>query len=267
MSEFIKVEQREQIFEISLNRESHRNAINMEMMNALSDALNDAERAYIAGTARVIIIRAEGRVFSSGIDLQSFLEESNELGDGWRENLFPTTFRLQAVFNQIENHSLPVICVLHGYCIGLGMELALACDFRIAAERTRMSLPETRLGIIPDVGGTTRLTKIIGPARAKDLIITGRVIDAASAENWGLLHSVVPSDELMTKADALAADILLSAPLAVTYAKRVINEIADTLNDQRKEALAQAYLIQTEDFQNGVHAMLNKEKSITWKGK
>jgi enoyl-CoA hydratase/carnithine racemase len=133
---------------------------------------------------------------------------------------------VQAISEQIERCSA-------GYraaawvCLGLGLELALACDLRIAAEGTQLGLPESRLGLIPDVGGTTRLTRLVGPARAKELIMMGRSFDVAYAERWGIVNQVVPGDELQACGRALAEEIAAAAPLAVSYAKKVINGVAD----------------------------------------
>jgi enoyl-CoA hydratase/carnithine racemase len=122
------------------------------------------------------------------------------------------------------------------------------------------------LGIIPDVGGTTRLTRLIGPARAKEIIFTGRMIDSAEAERLGMVNAVVPNDELRAKGDAFAAEIALSAPLAVTYAKRVIDGAAEIDRGLQLEAWAQAYLVQTQDFQIGVQAVMAKSQP-QWLGR
>jgi len=267
MYEFIKTQIRDQIFEIILNREDKRNAIHWPMMQEIDQAVNEAERAFLEGKARILFIRAEGRAFSSGIDLVSFIEDGNPLGPQWRENLFPTTFFMQNVMNKIEDSSLPSFCIMHGYCLGLGMELALACDFRIIAERTKFALPETRLGIIPDVGGTTRLLRLVGPSRAKEIIMTGGNVDLNDALQWGLVNYVVPRDELLAKAEAVAKEIMLSAPLAVSYAKRTINDMLDDRGNLKIEAWAQSHLIRTEDFFNGVNAMITKNYPVEWKGK
>ncbi len=266
MAQFILTNHRENIFEIVLNREDKRNAMNFAMLDEISDALNEAERHYNNNTARAIIIRAEGRAFSSGIDLESFMTGDNPMGDKWLKNLFPMTDYLQRVFTKLEQCSLPTICLLHGYCLGLGLEMALACDFRIAADRTRLSLPETRLGMIPDVGGTTRLLRLVNPSRAKELIMTGRTFEADDAEKWGVVNYVVPKDDLMTKAEELVKDIALSAPMAVSYTKRVINDIMENQRALQIEAWAQAQLMRTEDFEKAVHAMVTKTYPVEWKG-
>lgn len=267
MPEKILVEHQNTVIEISLNRPDKRNAMDIDMVNEIMAALDDAERAFNEGTARSIIIRAEGRAFSSGIDLEWFMNNVNQYGERWRDNLFPMTADLQALMNKIERHSLPVICVMHGYCLGMSFELALACDIRIAAERTRMGLPESRLGIIPDVGGTTRLLNLVGVARAKELIMTGRHFETADAEKWGVVNYVVPKQEALPKARELAEELALSAPLAVSYSKRVINDMLENPRKLHIEAWAQARLIQTQDFENGVQAMLTKTYPVKWEGK
>ncbi len=262
MTDLIITQRQGPVFEIRLNRPDKRNAINDAMMNALSEAFDRAEVAFNEG-ARVVLLRASGRVFSAGIDLAQF----SAADAGLRSNLFPFTARYQAILNKVERCSLPVICVMQGYCLGLALELALACDFRIAAERTKLGLPETRLGIIPDVGGTVRLVKLIGPARAKDLILTGRNIEAAQALEWGLLGAVQPRAELEQGVSELVEALAASAPLAVSYAKRVINDIADNARGLQIEAWAQAQLFRSEDFHNAVKAMMDKTYPIDWQGK
>lgn len=261
--ELILTRQRGAIFEILLNRHDKRNAMNMEMMQALGDALDRVERAK---EARVVMIRSEGHGFSAGIDLAGFLSVSDRFGEDWRSNLFPLTALYQGVLNRVEQCSLPVIVLMHRYALGMAFELALAADFRIAAEGTKMGLPEARLGLIPDVGGTTRLLRLIGPARAKELIMTGRDIDLDDAEQWGIVNDVVPEDQLLAKGEALAEELIAAAPLAVNYAKRVINNIIDHDNGFRFEAWAQAQLIRTEDFISGAQAALAKQPA-EWKGK
>ena len=210
------------------------------------------------------VVRAAGRVFSSGIDLQQVRGAGRKL---CARISFPFTARYQAVFDKIERCSLPVICVLQGYCLGLALELALACDFRIAVERARLGLPETRLGIIPDVGGTVRLVKLIGPARAKDLILTGRNIDLAQALDWGLVSAVYPKAALEAGVNEWVEALTAAAPLAVSYGKRVINDIVANNPGLQIEAWAQAQLFRSEDFRRAVQAMLDKTYPIDWEGR
>ncbi|MCY3799365.1 MAG: enoyl-CoA hydratase/isomerase family protein [Chloroflexi bacterium] len=262
MSEQILARRDSLVFEVTLNRPNERNAISDEMMNALADAFDRAEREFHDG-ARVVLLRGAGRAFSSGIDLNQFQTLEEDL----RNNLFPYTARYQAILNKIERCSLPVVCILQGYCLGLALEMALACDFRIAAERTKLGLPEARLGIIPDVGGAVRLIKLIGPSRAKDLILTGRTIDLPQALDWGLVNAVLPKAELEQGVSEFVEALAASAPLAVSYGKRVINDIIDNAAGLQLEAWAQAQLFRTKDFQNAIRAMMDKTYPIDWEGK
>ncbi len=263
MNSFIQTQQREHIFEIILNRPEKRNALSWSMMMELDAAVNEAQKAT---GVRAVLIRGEGSGFSAGIDVTSFVESSNHFGETWRDNLFPLTAAYQNVTNKIERCSLPTIALLHGYCLGLGFEIALACDFRIAAIGTKMGLPETRLGIIPDVGGSTRLTRLAGVARAKEYIMTGKNIDLNDAERWGILNSVVAPDELLAKGDLLVSELAQAAPLAVSYAKRVIDGMSDTERGLQLEGWAQSILIRSQDFEVGIESMLTKQPP-QWKGK
>src|SRR5258705_212382 len=125
-------------------------------------------------------------------------------------------------------------------------QIALGCDFRIAALGTKMGLPEARLGIIPDVGGTTRLTRLVGVAHAKEVVMTGKNIDLNDAERWGILNAVVPAEELLSKGESLVAELAQAAPLAVSYAKRVIDGLADLERGLQLEGWAQSQLIRTQ---------------------
>lgn len=265
MSNFILTNQRDHIFEIIMNRSEKRNAMNLPFLNQLGDAIDKAEST---SGIRVVIIRGAEDYFSAGVDLTSFMtgELVERFGENWRDNLFPLTEHYQGILNKIERCSLPVIALLQKYCLGLALELALACDFRIATEGTRLGLPESRIGMIPDVGGTTRLTRLIGVARAKEYIMTGKEFDLASAEQWGLVNYVVPDDQLMAKGEQLAQELTDAAPLAVSYAKKIIDGMSDIERGLRMEAWAQAILIKTEDLMTGAQSALTKQKP-EWKGK
>lgn len=263
MSELVLTRQRGQVFEIILNRPDKRNAISWQMMTELDAAIMQADRT---SGLRAIIVRGEGSGFSGGIDVSTFVGAGEHFGEGWQHNLFPLTAAYQGIVNKFERSPVPSIALLHGYCLGLGFELALACDFRIAAVGTRIASPEARLGIIPDVGGTTRLTRLVGPARAKEYIMTGKPFDLADAERWGVVNSVVPETDLMAKGEALVAELVQAAPLAVSYAKRVIDGLSDVERGLQLEGWAQNMLIQTEDFAIGAQAALTKQ-TPDWKGK
>lgn len=263
MSELVLTQQRDTIFEIILNRPDKRNAMNAELVAGLDTAVQTANRTP---GIRAVIIRGEGKAFSAGIDVSTLLGLAQTYGPHWQQRMRSITDDFQAVFTRLERLELPTIALLHGYCLGLAMELALACDIRIAAEGTQMGLPETRLGIIPDVGGTTRLTRLVGAARAKELIFTGRHFDMAYAERWGIVNYVLPEDQLMAKAEALAAEINQAAPLAVGMAKRVIDGLSDIDRGLMLEGWAQSQLMSSEDFLEGAQSFMMK-RPPQFKGK
>lgn len=263
MTDLIRTEQRDTIFEIVLNRPDKRNAINMELFRGLDTAVAAANKTP---GLRAVLIRGQGKAFSAGIDVSALLGLAQEYGPHWQTRMRSITDEFQGVLTRLERLELPTIALLHGYCLGLALELALACDIRIAAAGTMLGLPETRLGIIPDVGGTTRLTRIVGPGRAKELIFTGRQFDAAYAERWGIVNYVVPAEELAAKGEELAAEISLAAPLAVGMAKRVIDGLADVDRGLQLEGWAQSQLFSSEDFMEGAQSFMLK-RSPQWQGK
>ncbi|GJM41038.1 MAG: 3-hydroxybutyryl-CoA dehydratase [Ardenticatenaceae bacterium] len=263
MSELVLTQQRDTIFEIILNRPDKRNAMNMELVKGLETAVRTANRTP---GIRAVIIRGEGKAFSAGIDVSNLLGLAQKYGPHWQQRMRNITDDFQAVHTLMERLEIPTIALLHGYCLGLAMEFVLACDIRIAAEGTQMGLPETRLGIIPDVGGTTRLTRLVGPARAKELIFTGRHFDMDYAERWGIVNYVVPADQLMSKAEELAAEINQAAPLAVGMAKRVIDGLSDIDRGLMLEGWAQSQLMSSEDFLEGAQSFMMK-RPPQFKGK
>ncbi len=263
MSELVRSERRGEVLEIILNRPEKRNAINLEMYRALQEAIQAVGRAE---GVRVVLLRGEGRLFSSGIDVTTFMLLAQEYGPSWPQRMRTITDNFQRVLTQLERLELPTIALIHGHCLGLALELALACDMRIAAEDARLALSESRLGMIPDVGGTTRLTRLIGPARAKELIMTGREIDAAAAERWGLVNRVVPPEGLLDAGMELANELLKAAPLAVGMAKRVIDGLADIDRGLQLEGWAQSQLFQTADFQEAIESFMMRREP-KFKGK
>jgi enoyl-CoA hydratase/carnithine racemase len=253
MTALLLTEEHEGILTLTLNRPEKRNAINFELYEQLDQALR---RAAVTDGLRVVLLRGAGPTFSSGIDVTNFMLLAQKYGAGWQQRMRTITADFQAVLNRLERLELPTIALLHGHCLGLALELALACDLRLAAAGTKLGLPETRLGMIPDVGGTTRLTRLVGPARAKELIFSGAEIDADLAAAWGLVNHVVPADELPARGVALAAEIVAAAPLAVGMAKRVIDGLADLDRGLQLEAWAQSQLFQTDDFMEAIRAFM-----------
>lgn len=263
MSNLIQTVHHDQIFEIVLNRPDKRNALSMEMWAALDTAVTQANNTP---DLRAVIIRGEGKAFSAGVDVSSLLGLADAYGPHWQTRMRRITDDFQSVLTNLERLELPTIALLHGYCLGLGMELALACDIRIMAKGTQWGLPESRLGMIPDVGGTTRLLRLVGPARAKEIIFTGARYPAELAEAWGVVSYLVEEDALMTKANELIAEILPAAPLAVGMAKRVIDGMADIDRGLQLEGWAQSQLFNTEDFLEGAQAFMMR-RPPEWKAK
>ncbi len=239
---------------ITLNRPEKLNAITIEMMAELDQALDEA----LDSAVRAVIVRGDGRCFSAGIDLNSLLQQGVTTMDG--AEFRRLVARLQAVFNKMEALEKPVIALLHGYCFGMGLELALAADFRIAAEDTQLAIQEVELGIIPDVGGTTRLVRTVGIPLAKEMIMLGRRIDARRAYEIKLVNEVTPAGDLFDRGLAWAADLRNCAPLAVGMAKKIIDRGAhlDKLSFMELEAYAQSTLIGTADVQEGIMAKLQR---------
>ncbi len=201
---------------------------------------------------RVVVIRAAGdQAFSSGGDIRAFLDASPEYLSRLAEDVAAP-----------ERCSKPVIARLQGFTFGVGLEIALACDFRVAADTTVLALPEMRLGMIPGSGGTQRVARLAGLGRAKDMILRARRIAAGEAQGWGLLTQVVPPQELDRAVDSLVDEMLAFSPLAFRYAKTAINETLEgpLAMGLRLEGVMYGLLRTSEDFREGVDAFGTKRK-------
>jgi enoyl-CoA hydratase/carnithine racemase len=214
----VNIENRGQVRHIVLNRPEKRNAMSQELLRALADALREAADDE---SVHCVVLRGEGPVFSAGVDLGELAALSSEPGNS---RTFRNTF-LKCP-NLCEEMTKPVVCQIHRTCVGGALEVALGCDLRIASSDAQLGLPEVRFGIIPDVGGSTRLPAVVGLGRAKELIMTGRAIDAAEAERIGLVNRVVAPDELDEATEALVDELLANSHVAVGRAKRVIDASA-----------------------------------------
>jgi enoyl-CoA hydratase/carnithine racemase len=203
---------------VVLNRPEKRNAMSQELLLALGDALREAAAEQ---SVHCVVLRGEGKVFSAGVDL---VELAAAAGTPGTLRPFRTVFLECA--NLCEEMIKPVVCQIHHTCVGGALEVALGCDLRIASSDSQFSLPEVKFGIIPDVGGSTRLPAVVGLGRAKELIMTARTIDAAEAERIGLVNRVVAPDELEQATHALVDELLVNSHVAVGRAKRVIDASA-----------------------------------------
>lgn len=202
---------------------------------------------------RIIVLRAEGKHFSSGGDIGGFLKASPE-----------TVAHLAWNVAAPERCSKPVIAALRGYAFGVGLELPLACDFRIVTESTQLALPEQRIGMIPGSGGSARLERMIGIARTKDMCMRGRRISGAEACAWGIAVSCVADDQLEAATDALAAELKEISPLAQRTLKSVLNVGQNAPLDVaiRLEGEAYGRLRGSDDFREGVNAFKEKRRSV-----
>ncbi len=214
----VDTEDRGAVRHVVLNRPDKRNAMNQELLRALGAALRDAAAEE---SVHCVVLRGEGPVFSAGVDL---VELAQSAGTPGQLRHFRQVF-LECP-NVAEAMAKPVVCQIHRTCVGGALEVALGCDLRIASSDAQLGLPEVRFGIIPDVGGSTRMPAVVGLGRAKELVMTGRTIDAAEAERIGLLNRVVAPDELADATDALVQELLANSHVAVGRAKRVLDASA-----------------------------------------
>jgi enoyl-CoA hydratase/carnithine racemase len=250
----VGVEDRGAVRHLVLQRPEKRNALNGELIQALGAAI---EEAAADEGVRILVLRGDGPMFSSGMDLNDLHGLSQEPG-GLRDFRQP----ILAWWNLLEEMPKPTIAQIHGACLGGAFELALACDFRVMAEDAVAGIMEARVGLLPDVGGCSRLPAVVGLGRAKELIMTGRLIDGREAHRIGLANRIAPAAELDAATDGLADELLRCAPLAVGLAKRVLDgaakpALAVTLE---QEVTAQELLAASADFAEGTRALLDKRE-------
>jgi 2,4-dienoyl-CoA reductase (NADPH2) len=266
MTDTVQVEIKAPVATITLNKPDRLNALDVQMWDAIGQA---AEAVDAARDVRVAILRGAGGAFCAGLDVKAGSTLSGLGVDDTAALALPAIRRhlahLQSCFSRLESCRVPVIAAIERVCIGGGLELALCCDIRIAAEGTIFSIPEVRLGIVPDMGGTQRLPRTIGIGPAKELIYSGRRIDAAAALRLGLVNALYPAGDLHARVAELAAEIAANAPLAVQAAKRSIDagywrdrdaglqlEAAEAagplLSEDRKEGMRAAARRQPADF-------------------
>lgn len=216
-----------------------------DQLRAVFEALDEDPRV------RVIVLRSVGEHFSSGGDIKGFLEASPEHVSKLAWNIAAPA-----------RCSKPVIAANRGYCFGVGFEISLACDFRIASETTLYALPEQKLGQIPGSGGSARLQKMVGVGRTKDIVMRSRRIPAKQAYDWGVAVACVPDAELEAATDALVAELVEFSPLAQRTAKKLLNDTEDAPLAIAIELEGHCYsrLRSSEDFREGVEAFHAKRK-------
>jgi enoyl-CoA hydratase/carnithine racemase len=241
---------------VVLNRPEKRNAFNEELVLAVGEALR---AAAAEPDVRCVLLRGAGPMFSSGMDLGSLAALAER-----PERLRVFRGAILDAWNLAEEMAKPTVCVIHGACIGGALELALACDLRVVAADAVLGLPETRVGLIPDVGGSSRLPAVVGLGRAKELIMTGKLIGGEEAERIGLANRVAQAAELESVAGALVDELLACAPLAVGLAKRVMDASARPALTAtlELEVAMQELCARSADFAEGARAFREKRQPV-----
>ena len=248
----IRMEKRAGIGYLTLNRPQVRNAFSREMIDELQQALAGIDKD---NEIRVVIITGAGQAFQAGADISELRAMQPMDILRWNEGIV----RINAALEKLRQ---PVIAAINGAALGGGLELALACTLRIAAESAVMGLPEVKLGIIPGTGGTQRLPRLIGKGRAAELLLTGKIIGAREAFDMGLINQVTAAEQLMPAAEKLAAEILVNAPIAVEMAKDAL-EVGQDLPLEQAVQYSQKNCItcfSTADMREGMAAFLEKRK-------
>jgi enoyl-CoA hydratase/3-hydroxyacyl-CoA dehydrogenase len=248
----VKLEIKDEIATIIMCRPEAMNALNEKVLHELKETITQLNDEL---SVRAVIITGEGPAFVAGADIRAMLSKN-------RKEIRKFTSFGQGVMNDIENLEKPVIAAINGYALGGGLELALACDIRLASTEARMGFPEVGLGIFPGFGGTQRAPRLIGKGRACELIFTGNHIDAEEAENMGLVNRVVQPQYLLAEARKLANRIARQGPIAVAQAKSSINQALQTGQDAGMDFELDAAMVafDTDDQKEGMTAFIERRK-------
>jgi len=247
-----------ELVSLELGRVAHLELVNPPL-NLVTRELTEQLREALARLAttddvRAVVVSGSGeRAFCAGSHIGEF--------EGLRGRVAEGKLLLEKlVYRELARLPMPTIAAIEGDALGGGLELALCCDLRIASARARFGMPEVRLAVLPGSGGTQRLPRVVGPARAKELILTGRIIAAEEAERIGLVNEVVPAGEARLRADAVAEEIAARGPLAVREAKRLIDAARDVDLDAglAAELDASERIFASEDMLEGAHAFFEK---------
>lgn len=248
----IIVEIKDNIGILKMNRPNALNALNSEMLKELDTAvLSMGENDQV----RVVIITGEGKAFVAGADIA-------EMKDMSKDQALEFSKKGQSILDRIALLDKPVIAGVNGFALGGGCELAMACDIRVASDKAKMGQPEVNLGIIPGFAGTQRLSRLVGIAKAKELIFTADMIDAQAALSIGLVNQVVPADQLMNVCMEMASKIASKGPTAVKMAKKAVNQGIDmSLTDgNRLEGVLFSNCFPDGEAKEGMSAFLEKRK-------
>ncbi|MGD8229312.1 MAG: enoyl-CoA hydratase-related protein [Desulfobacteraceae bacterium] len=249
----IILEKDQAIATIVFNRPEVHNALNAAMVDGLDKALDEIEADK---NIRCLILTGAGeKSFLSGSDIKELSQRTPLSG-------IETSLKRQGLLNRIQNLPIPSMAAVNGYAFGVGCEIALACTLRVASEKAKMGQLEINLGIIPGAGGTQRLPRLVGRARAAELILMGKIIDAEEAYRIGLVNRVVPAERLMDVCREWAETLCEKSPIAMKYALRAINEglEVDLATGLKIEALCLGACFASQDSKEGLNAFLEKRK-------
>jgi len=246
------------IFTITINRPDKLNALNKLVFDDLEAVVTEIERNSAIKAA--IITGAGTKAFVAGADISEFTRLNGTQG-------MDLARRGQTIFFKIEHCTKPVVAAVNGFALGGGCELAMACHFRVASETAKFGQPEVNLGLIPGYGGTQRLVQLIGKGRALELLMTGNMLDAQTALQYGLVNYVVPQEQLLAKTMSLLQTITSKAPLAISKCITAVNAaFNERLNGYEVELEAFGDCFETDDMREGAAAFLEKRKPV-FKGK
>lgn len=239
------------IFTITINRPDKLNALNQEVMTELNAAMDEVYKN--AEIKSVIITGSGNKAFVAGADISEFSGLSQQQGMALAK-------KGQDLFFKIESCSKPVIAAVNGFALGGGCELAMACHMRVASENAKFGQPEVNLGLIPGYGGTQRLTMLVGKGKAIELLLTGNMIDAATALQLGLVNYTLPQEELLNKAKEILSAINSKAPVAVAKCLNAANHAFTGIKGYEQELFGFSECFTTEDVKEGTAAFLEKRK-------
>src|SRR5882724_9612273 len=251
MYQTLLTELSDNIFIITINRPDKLNALNKTVMDELGAVMDEVYNN--PEIMSVILTGAGTKAFVAGADISGFPGLSKEEGMALAK-------KGQDIFFMIQNAPKPVVAAVNGFALGGGCELAMACHFRICSDNAQFGQPEVNLGLIPGYGGTQRLTQLIGKGRALELLLTGNMLNASNALQFGLVNAVVPQEELLNKAKSILSIINTKAPLAIAKCIECANAAVSNQNGYAIEIESFGKCFATEDMKEGVNAFMQKRK-------